>query len=165
MIRSIDLPIPSNRKALLLAMAALALGLLVFAVLPLQANAGGYPTCHGTTCRGQDPVKTGCYLDAITLNEIPHPGTAGAGYNQYVELRYSKACDASWSRVHSRLDSGDILYTQASVKGHFWATRVKRSGAMWVTSRMWSGMQTACGVSIWNEDPAYRPVGCAEPIL
>ncbi|MCO6451712.1 MAG: DUF2690 domain-containing protein [Caldilineales bacterium] len=162
MTTTINLQALLRRRLLFLALMALAAGLLLLAVLPIPADAGGYPTCHGKTCRGEDPVETGCYLDAVTLDIIPQPGTAGAGYNQYVELRYSRNCDASWSRVQSRLGKGDILFTQASVKGHFWDTYVKRTGKMWVTSRMWSGLQNACGLSVWTEDPTYRPYGCTD---
>ena len=104
----------------------------------------------------------GCSIDAVTLAEIPHPGTASAGYYQVVELRYSEMCDASWAKVTSRLEKDDILFTRASVQGRWAATRVIGYGKRVVVSRMWPGRDnTACGVSVWRAEPSYRAVGCA----
>ncbi|RME85159.1 MAG: DUF2690 domain-containing protein [Caldilineae bacterium] len=151
----------SSRKVLLHVL--LIVAVVVLAGLPVQAEAGRYPTCHGRSCRGKSPVRTGCNRDAVTIDIVPKPGTASAGYYQYVELKYSPTCDASWARVVSRLDKKDILFTRAVIKGHKWRTRVKRYGRRVVKSRMWSGLNTACGVSVWKDDPTYRVSACVEP--
>jgi len=104
----------------------------------------------------------GCATDARTLAIHPIPGTASAGYYEFVELRYSRRCNARWSRVTSRLAPADILYTSAYMSG-VPATRVTRwgAGATVVWSRMWSGSVAAGGVSLLATDPTYKPLNCA----
>jgi hypothetical protein len=139
---------------------ALLLAAVLVAVAP-AAFANGGPSCWGASCRGKAPQANGCSHDAITLATTPHPGTAGAGYNQFTELRYSPACHAYWSRVTSRLAHGDIKFTRASIQGHVPATRVTNWGSSQAISKMWTRPATACGVSVSKSDPGYMPVGCA----
>lgn len=140
------------------------LSLMLVAALPQTSLAWKGPECHGRDCAGKNPVQMGCSKDAVTLGIVPEPGTAGAGYNQYVELRYSRACDAAWSRVTSRLHPHKILFTRAWVRGHDAETSVKKYGKVQVISKMWPGIDNqACGVSVNRKDPTYRPIGCVGP--
>lgn len=147
-----------NRPARWLAVIAV---LVLLAALPQISSAAGGPRCRGASCRGKNPQAMGCSRDAITLDITPKPGTAGAGYNQYTELRYSPRCNAYWSRVRSRLQGGDILFTRAAIQGHTKQTRVVNNGGKRAISRMWTGPAVACGVSVSKTDPSYVPVGCA----
>jgi hypothetical protein len=137
-----------------------ALGLFIVQPGTAAASNPDMVACHGTGCRGKDPERMGCSADARTLAIIPHPGTAGAGFNQFVELRFSRRCNARWSRVTSRLAKGDISSTSAFIKG-IPSTRVTVRGATLVWSRMWSGAVSACGVSASKSHPMDMPVGCA----
>ncbi|MEP7200778.1 MAG: DUF2690 domain-containing protein [Chloroflexota bacterium] len=141
---------------------ALLVSVCLFMLTPFNAAAGG-PGCYGAGCRNKDPQAMGCHADAVTLAIIPHPGTASAGYQQFTELRYSKACNARWSRVVSRLTPSDIYYTGAWVAGHWITTHrtIFGAGGGLVWSRMWSGSVSACGVSVSNTDPTYKVIGCA----
>ncbi len=138
----------------------------ILTIFPVNAAATANTTtahwhgCYGATCRGKDPQVMGCATDAVTLAVRPYPGTASAGYNQDVELRYSAACNARWARVTSRLAAGQIVYTTAYIAFHP-LTRVTRYGARVVWSRMWSGLAQGCGVSVWTGDPTYKPANCA----
>lgn len=58
-----------------------------------SAPANAAPSCSGSSCNGHDPQAYGCGSDAITLED-----RADDTY-LYVELRYSKKCDAAWARV------------------------------------------------------------------
>lgn len=144
----------------LMALAVLA-SLMVMAALPQLSNAHAGPLCRGASCRGKNPQAMGCSRDAVTLDITPKPGTAGAGYNQFTELRYSRRCNAYWSRVRSRLEGSDIRFTRAAVRGHISQTRVVQWGGSIAISRMWTGPAVACGVSVSKTDPGYLPVGCA----
>jgi len=117
--------------------------------------------CHGTGCRGKDPQAMGCWRDARTLAVRPIPGTAGAGFNEYVELRYSPRCGAKWARTLSRV-APQTIRTGAYVYGHFAATKVTKYGlgASRVWSKMWTGTVRACGGSIWTGDPTYNTTHC-----
>ncbi|MBX7236570.1 MAG: YjfA family protein [Caldilineales bacterium] len=149
-----------NRSWRWLALAAIAVAMLM-AALPQIADAASGPRCRGVSCRGKNPQTMGCSRDAVTLDITPKPGTAGAGYNQYTELRYSRRCQAYWSRVRSRLPAGSIVFTRAAIKGHTQQTRVVNPGGTQAISRMWTGPAVACGVSVAKSDPSYMPVGCA----
>ncbi|MEV0171031.1 DUF2690 domain-containing protein [Streptomyces sp. NPDC050803] len=51
------------------------------------------PRCQGTSCEGQDPMHMGCGRGPATLAE--YRTASGAR----LELRYNKACGASWARM------------------------------------------------------------------
>ncbi len=150
----------SNRRLTRTLIVALILVVVLVAMAPAAfANSG--PSCWGASCRGKAPQANGCSHDAITLARTPKAGTAGAGYNQVTELRYSPACHAYWSRVTSRLSPGDVKFTRAALQGHVSWTRVVNWGSRQAISKMWTGPATACGVSVSRSDPWYYPVGCA----
>jgi hypothetical protein len=93
--------------------------------------------CYGAGCRGRDPMHMGCYKDARTL------ATAANGH-VYVELRYSKRCNARWARTSTfsgKPNVNVVLYAQLGT-GEITRTR-GTAPATW--SRMWSGAIGACG--------------------
>jgi hypothetical protein len=54
-------------------------------------------SCYGPSCAGLDPVAYRCHIDAVTLHDIVINGVSG--YRYHVEHRYSRACNASWTRL------------------------------------------------------------------
>lgn len=124
--------------------------------------------CYGIGCKGRDPQLMGCWRDAKTVTLSPQPGTASAGWQEIVELRYSKICGTQWSRVTSRLSAKDISYTTAYVFDNPAMTRVTRYGiyAQPVWSRMWpatTDIGQSCGNSVSKSDPSYKPTHCVSP--
>jgi hypothetical protein len=149
-------------KAVVNAGGVAAIALFLVILTPNIAAAHG-PECSGASCRGLDPVATGCSRDAVTLATIPHPGTASAGFLEVTELRGSARCHARWARVTSRLSASAIKWSSAWMAGHWLATHKARFGAAGtiVWSRMWSGPVGACGVSVAKSDPSYIVPACA----
>ena len=77
---------------------------LTFATaVPVVAVAGPASAagCSGSGCNGKSPAAMGCGVDAVTVNNVVDEDHASGGTfgRQVVELRYSRACNASWSRV------------------------------------------------------------------
>jgi hypothetical protein len=58
----------------------------------VSATAFSAASCYNTTCKGKDPSAQGCGADAYTLTEF-------TDWPFRVELRYSPACYAAWTRV------------------------------------------------------------------
>lgn len=131
---------------------ALLLALVLVAVAPAVFASGG-PSCWGAGCKGKNPQVQGCNADAYTVD-------SRSNSHQIVELRYSPACHAWWSRVKSKLNFSNILYTRAGIKNHVSATRVVNWGSWLAYSKMWTGHPTACGVSVSKSNPDYKPVLC-----
>ena len=97
--------------------------------------------CHGAACTNQNPQTQGCGQDAVTLAKRTWADhAAGSSGTITVELRYSKKCDASWSRVRA-VGVGTVGVTKASawMKGHKPATIRSRSGSGIVYSLMRPG--------------------------
>lgn len=67
-------------------------------VRPLRPKA----FCFGATCRGKDPQVFGCATDARTL-------ASKRNAEIKVELRYSRKCNARWSRVTAINPSRNLL--------------------------------------------------------
>jgi hypothetical protein len=67
----------------------MAVGLSVAVATPAHAAT----SCWGTTCNGLDPSAEGCAADAKTIDNAYTPGG-----EVHVELRYSSACFATWTR-------------------------------------------------------------------
>ncbi|AGP57150.1 helix-turn-helix domain-containing protein [Streptomyces rapamycinicus] len=61
--------------------------------------------CAGQDCTGQDPQAMGCGTSATTTADVT-VGTA------YVEVRYSKTCEAAWARI-TRATPGDVIQVKA----------------------------------------------------
>lgn len=137
-------------------------------ILLTNANIAAAAGCYGIGCKGRDPQLMGCWRDAKTVGLSPQPGTASAGWQEIVELRYSKICGTQWSRVTSRLSAKDISYTNAYVFDNPTMTRVTRYGiyAQTVWSKMWpatTDIGQACGNSVSKSDPSYKPTHCVAP--
>jgi hypothetical protein len=138
-------------------------GITLF-INPSPAAAAG---CYGIRCQGRDPQLMGCWRDARTIGISPLPGTAAAGWNEVVELRYSRACAAQWSRVRSRFTSG-ISYTTAYHLANPTLTRVTVYGGTYVWSKMYAAVYDiggACGNTVLKADPTYKPTHCVDPNL
>ncbi|MEH1124819.1 DUF2690 domain-containing protein [Micromonospora sp. CPCC 206061] len=90
-----------GRRLVAATAALIAVGGSLLSAAPAQAA----PACHGGTCTGRNPNKAGCSSDAVTVREFTR------GPNR-VELRFSPACRATWSRwsnVHADGMSDYIL--------------------------------------------------------
>lgn len=68
---------------------ALILILCVASPAPAAASTTAAPHCFGASCTGKDPQVYGCWQDAVTIDISPHRGTAAAGWQEVVEMRYS----------------------------------------------------------------------------
>ncbi|MCS7060050.1 MAG: DUF2690 domain-containing protein [Anaerolineae bacterium] len=111
------------------------LGALLFlASAPASAQAGA--RCWGVGCRGKDPQVMRCNRDAITLAEVVERGAR-------VELRYSPACNARWSRftVPAAWLRRGAPYAFMGVGNR----TLQQWRARQVWSLMWSGPIRACG--------------------
>lgn len=143
----------TNRRFTRTLIIALILVMVLVAVAPAAFASSG-PGCWGAGCRGKSPVVQGCGKDAYTV-------ASKSNSHQIVQLRYSPACHAYWSRTFSKLSPHNIKFTRAAIKGHVSATRVVNWGGVRAISRMWTGPATACGVSVSKSNPWFVPVRCA----
>ncbi|MCQ8189231.1 helix-turn-helix domain-containing protein [Streptomyces rugosispiralis] len=99
--------------------------------------------CAGQDCAGQDPQAMGCGTAATTTADVT-VGTA------YVEVRYSKTCEAAWARI-ARAAPGDVI-------------QVKAPGANGGAARSQSGRVGADGdayTKMIPVDAAARATACA----
>lgn len=60
-----------------------------------QATCQGSAGCYAQSCNGEDPTTMHCDRDATTIDSFS-PDPPGDGL---VELRYSDACFATWTRI------------------------------------------------------------------
>jgi hypothetical protein len=89
-------------------------------------------SCTGTACNGKDPQAQGCSPDGRTLEEF------FTGYYR-VELRYSNACAAAWTRATGACDAGCIQDHVAEIRGYGtkgvllrkYSQVTERNGSMW----------------------------------
>lgn len=130
---------------------ALILILCAITPSPAAAQPAQGPRCFGAGCSGKDPQVYGCWRDAVTVARSPQPGTAGAGWQEVVEMRYSAMCGARWARVTSRLPKAQIHHTNAYLPEHpsTVVTKYGAAGAL-VYSKMWWAVNpsgSACGNS------------------
>ncbi len=143
-----------NTKIKLLISVIAASGVLLGGTHPASALA----RCRGAACNGRDPRAMGCAADAVTTAISPNPGTAAAGWQEVVELRFSRRCQTRWSRVTSRLAAAAVKSNTAYLSGHP-STRVTKGAVAVVWSRMWTA-GSACGNTISVSDPSYHPTHC-----
>ena len=69
---------------------------LLFAAAPLPASAEpAAPTCYGASCVDRLPEEAGCTDPATTTTRDSFVAANG----RIIELRYSSACNAAWSRA------------------------------------------------------------------
>jgi hypothetical protein len=129
----------SNLKQIVLA-GVIATTSLLAAPATTRAHAG----CYGATCRGRDPQAMGCSRDAITL-------ATRHRFGFQVELRYSRACNAKWSRTNN-MSNHDASAVFALVGTGKHTLRSKSGYQVW--SLMWTGKLSACGGGDYGV-PAY----------
>ena len=113
---------------------AVFVGVIAFLATPVPAVARA--GCWGAGCRGKDPQALGCNRDAVTI-------ATATGHGARVELRYSRSCNAKWSRftVPSSWLSRGTPYAFMGIGN----TTLQRRNAIQLWSRMWSGPIRACG--------------------
>ena len=131
---------PLTRTASSLVALCLLSGVLL---LPAQLATAAAPdaTCLGAGCNGLDPITTGCDRDAVTKQ-----GTYTRELK--VEIRYSKRCSATWSRVTNLVRrSRPITEAYVSVGDITFVSR--RAAVVW--SKMATGVLEACGRVTLNE--------------
>ena len=97
--------------------------------------------CHGSSCTDQNPQTEGCAHDAVTLARRTWADhAAGSSGTIVVELRFSKACDASWARAYARgVGTVKVTTSSAWLTGHKSATIRSRGGSGPVFSLMRPG--------------------------
>lgn len=76
-------------------------------VLTGLATPAAVAGCNGNSCTGADPQAMGCAADATTIDEFT--------YSARFELRYSRACNAAWTRVTSNTTYNTIF---AQIRGY-----------------------------------------------
>ncbi len=127
--------------------ASTACAAVVLAVLTPAAPASA-ASCYGLGCEGKDPNYTGCASDARDLQAVTVRNSNGTAVGK-VQLRYSPACRASWSRVESF--SGPRYLTAALDRYNGGQGIHHKSGAS--KTVMYTSM-------VWMADGrAYRAVG------
>lgn len=126
-----------------------------------RASAAG---CSGSGCNGKSPAAMGCRADAVTVNNVVDEDHASGGTfgRQVVELRYSRHCNASWSRVTAT--AGGTAHVTSSVAymgGYKTTTQRSRTGSGSVYSKMRAGSAiNSCGRSSYNAGAVVK-VHCA----
>lgn len=100
-----------------------------------------YPTCYESRCDGKDPNSyPDCQSDAQSVGpKIPLYIVNTSTQVGYVELRYSSACDANWSRI-TRTDGDSSDPNHATVCGNDGC-----QDGNWAGTVMWSPMTNGAG--------------------
>jgi hypothetical protein len=116
--------------------------------------------CYNTSCKGQNPSTMGCGADATTLAEFTDRPFR-------VELRYSRACYAAWTRISSpsgtsgdscnatfgQIRGYDIYYdTRKGVYGVQAACPGSRYTSMWPFS---DGVRACVSYTWFDGEPAH----------
>lgn len=113
-----------------------ATALLVGVGLVVAPSTAMAASCQGSTCEGKDPQTYGCSGDATTKASFVD--------GQYFEMRYSKKCNAVWTRVDSSSDYNGLfmqirsydlankkrkkVYGAQVLKGTHWTKMVEFTG-------------------------------------
>lgn len=116
----------------------IAAAFLAAATVLTAPNPAAAWSCSGASCRGKDPQTWGCNRDARTLSSI-------ARYGTLVELRYSRRCNAVWSRV-TNLDLPSTPLLTAYLGAGKVSRRTGERNVIW--SLMWTRGLPACGGEI-----------------
>ena len=115
--------------------------------LARSASAG----CKGQTCSEKDPQSMGCARDAVTLK-------SQSNSELRVEIRYSKICDASWSRVTNFVRRKKPI-TQAYVSPGDTTFVSRRASVLWSKMSYSSyNIYGACGRVILNDVGVQPPL-------
>jgi Protein of unknown function (DUF2690) len=133
------------------------------------ASIGGSPalaatTCRGSSCNGKSPVAMGCVADAVNINQVVDQDNASGGTfgRQVVTLRYSRRCNASWSRVTATAGgTARVSSTVAYMGGYKSTTKRTRNGPGSTYSNMRAGSAiNSCGTSSFNNGAVIK-TNCA----
>ncbi len=144
-----------RRSVIAIAVMGAAVALTLGATTP--ALAAG---CGGSACNGKSPVTMGCAADAVTINSVVDEDHASGGTfgRQVVQLRYSRKCNASWSRVTATAGgTATVTSTRAYMGGYSASTRRTINGPGSVYSNMRSGSAIdSCGRSSYNNGAVVK---------
>jgi Protein of unknown function (DUF2690) len=121
-------------------------------------------SCRGSSCNGKNPVTMGCAADAVTINSVVDEDRASGGTfgRQVVQLRYSRKCNASWSRVTGTAGGTAAVTSSAAYMGGYKSsTQRTRSSSGSVYSKMRAGSAiNSCGRTSYNNGAVVK-VHCA----
>jgi hypothetical protein len=96
--------------------------LLSGVVLVSAAPEASAAACWDTGCDGLSPDITGCSYDAYTVASAPIPNPLYGGSLGTVEVRFSSACQAQWTRMVLPQHACDSMgYCPERVDIHRWA--------------------------------------------
>jgi hypothetical protein len=71
-------------------------------------QAGVLASCSSTGCNGLDPQAAGCSSGATTLESVRSKNSI------FIELRYSSACNAAWTRYDNIYGDAGTIYIRGS---------------------------------------------------
>ena len=116
--------------------------------------------CSGSSCNGKSPTLMACSADAVTVNSVVDEDHASGGTfgRQVVQLRYSKACNAFWSRATAVAGGTARVTSSVAYFGGFKvSTNRSRSGQGSVASNMRSGPAIhACGRTVFSDGAVVK---------
>ena len=132
----------------------LASGLAAIPMVVGFASSASAVGCHGAGCNGKSPVAMGCAADAMSINHVTTEDHASGGTfgRQVVTLRYSRHCNASWSRVTATAGgTATVTVSNAYMGGYKASTKRTRSGPGTTYSNMRAGSAIeSCGRSTFS---------------
>ncbi len=137
--------------------------------LPFVVSANGGSAmaavgCRGSSCNGKSPVAMRCSADAVTINSVVDEDRASGGTfgRQVVSLRYSRRCNASWSRVSASAGgTAQVTKSKAYMGGFKLSTQRVRGGPGSVYSKMRAGSAiNSCGRTSFNNNAVVK-TNCA----
>jgi hypothetical protein len=112
-----------------------------------QGEVTAFAGCSGSGCNYKDPNAMGCSADAVTRMSANILDYSGKIIGR-VELRYSAACNAKWSRAYNYIS----FSTSAWMSDGSTSSPTVISGTMYgsgssnqVYGNMYSGYSKACG--------------------
>jgi hypothetical protein len=133
----------------------------------LQAPASAAPGCYRDSCSGKDPAAMGCTADAVTLDHLYYGSIR-------IDMRYSRACSAAWTRSNNPIESQNTLFSQIiayscgsrdretarACRVGVYGNQVQ-DGVRW--TQMWSYRYwvRSCFNEHWSTD--VNPVSCTDP--
>lgn len=126
-------------------------------ISPPTAMAAG---CTGSSCNGKSPTVMGCSADAVTVNSVVDEDHASGGTfgRQVVQLRYSRSCNAFWSRATATAGgTARVTSTVAYMDGFKVSTNRSRLGPGSVASKMRSGLAiNSCGRTVFSDGAVVK---------
>lgn len=110
-------------------------------------------TCKGSTCEGKDPQAAGCSGDAVTLTSVR--------YDQLFEMRYSRVCDAVWTRVVSDQTYSTLFM---AIRSYYYSSYARKNvyGAQVLEGTHWTRMVAYGGQ--WTKSCAAWGSGSKDPV-